>query len=297
MTASNSNGKPSAKGCLKALGGFLMLLLSLAAYVGGLILAAWALHGILNGTDDLSLRVAACVAGILMPWIVVRQFRRSRPDPLKVTWGDAFAGVGSLLVGGSYLFTWAKPSIMGEGSVEIMATMLALEFILIHSAPFLALTLEAPGTLRKRVLTTLGLSAMYAIFPVAMGASIHSWTPFAVFGAMVISKFLVYFFHRLEPTDRATREERWGIAAMCYLGCAVLSVFIPMPKLGVYSLSGNGIWQEMPERALGVAAVYFTLLGFYEIYFQRRTDNRKSTVDSGEKTKKDQPQMNTDRHA
>jgi hypothetical protein len=235
------------------------------AYVGGLVMTAWALHDILNGTDNIKSRIVAVIAGIMTPWLIAHS--RFQP-PVRITMADAMAGSGSLIIAGIYLLTWARPSVMGNDSVEIMVLMLILEFILIHSAPFLALTLEAPGSLTKRVLTTLGVSAIYAIVTFAVAASFHNWVPVVIFGSAVLNKFFTFFFHRVKVEDPTAREKRWAFSGICYLGCVFISVFVPVPKLGAYSLHGNGIWMSSPEQALAAAAVYFSLLGFYELYFQ-----------------------------
>ncbi|TAK84268.1 MAG: hypothetical protein EPO20_14930 [Betaproteobacteria bacterium] len=50
-------------------------------------------------------------------------------------------------------------------------------------------------------------------------------------------------------------------------GAAFGSIFIPVPRLGATSLSrGEGLWEQHPEQAVMMGALYFALLGFCELY-------------------------------
>ncbi|MNC96426.1 hypothetical protein D3C83_137920 [compost metagenome] len=45
------------------------------------------------------------------------------------------------------------------------------------------------------------------------------------------------------------------------------SVFVPVPRLGATSASqGDGLWEQNPEQAVAMGAMYFAALGFCELY-------------------------------
>ena len=59
-----------------------------------------------------------------------------------------------------------------------------------------------------------------------------------------------------------------AVMTVSYLALAMLTIFVPLPRLGiVFSIdSFQGDWAREPYRALAFGFLYFLVLGIYELF-------------------------------
>jgi hypothetical protein len=132
---------------------------------------------------------------------------------------------------------------------------------------------------------TVWLLLLYSICAAGISAGVKSIWLFVGFWALIGNKFIDDW---LAPAALAAERERrhmarWGASATLYLFLTFGSIFIPVPRLGAMSASGgDGLWEQNPEQAVAMGALYFTLLGFCELYgaFNKEVKSGKLKVKS-----------------
>jgi hypothetical protein len=268
-----SEVKGSTEGCLPA---GLGILLGFAAIEGGVVLAAASLHQMLGPSSFHPRAITGAVAGVLIAsagpqlWFLATH---SRP---KVTWRQALAALPDLALAGWFVFGWAAPQVIGSKAAGMLVGVMVMEFIIIHASVMLvampkkAFAGSVERTWWQSERAVVGwLLLLYSIFAAGMSAAFSTAWLFVGFWALIANKFIGDWLAPAAQAEERTRQHmaRWGVSAGLYLLLAMGSIFIPVPRLGAISSSrGDGLWEQHPEQAVAMGALYFALLGFCELY-------------------------------
>jgi hypothetical protein len=170
------------------------------------------------------------------------------------------------------LLAWVAPESLNAGVVPgILLTML-VEFIVVHSAPFMGLQVvsEQPAARKVRNVVVIGL--FYSMFLMGFSIAFHAWWPFLSFWFLTANRLTVLVFSQADSgRERETLKASWAAGAICYLTGAGLTTMLPIPRLGLtpqfvssLGLSGGGLWIEQPWRVMAFAAFYFAASGMLE---------------------------------
>jgi hypothetical protein len=146
---------------------------------------------------------------------------------------------------------------------ELMLVMLVMlvEFILIHSAPFLGnIVLASNLPMKKRLKLFLVFATFYSLFIGSFAVGFHSWLPVIAF-AWLISAKLVSLATDREHTERDRQRMRgyWAVSAGFYLLAFFATLFLHVPELGLtrhgsaYGIPGGGEWVSNPHTVVGQA--------------------------------------------
>jgi len=263
----------SESGCLPtALG----LIAGFAAIEGGIVLVAAALHYLLGSGGYHPLAAAVAVGGVLLLFAgprLVFAVGRARPA---VTARQALAAAPDFLLAGWFVLGWAAPHTIGRHAAGMLVGVMVLEFIIIHAsialvaAPQMIAKKAADGAWWKGERAILaGLLLMYSIAAAGISAGFKTAWLFAGFWILMANKFIGdWLTPAAQAEERIHRHgARWGVSAGLYLLLTAGSIFIPVPRLAATSAStGDGLWEQHPEQAVMMGALYFALLGFCELY-------------------------------
>ena len=263
----------SESGCLlTALG----LIAGFAAIEVGVVLIAVALHQILGVGVYNPIAMAIAVTGVLLLFAGPQLwFLATRASP-KVTAAQALAAFPDLALAGWFILGWAAPRVIGEQAAGMLVGVMVLEFIIIHGSIALV---AAPREIAKKAgdgawwkserAVFAGLLLLYSLFAAGISAAFHTAWLFIGFWLLIANKFIGdWLTPAAQAEERMQRHvARWGVSAAFYLLLAMGSIFIPVPRLAAMSGStGDGLWEQHPEQAVMMGALYFALLGFCELY-------------------------------
>jgi hypothetical protein len=168
----------------------------------------------------------------------------------------------------AYGAVWVAPQALPSGVARILALGMVVEFLLIHSFPFLFVLGAGDETGRNRWRRSLGLLAMgsiYLVFAGALAAIFHSPAPLWTFGWLIASRVAAIWFGS-EPKVReiASQTGGWGRSAALYIGGAIATAILPVPRLGLtaeaaaaIALPGSGDWVDSPQKLFAFGFFYF----------------------------------------
>jgi hypothetical protein len=190
-------------------------------------------------------------------------------------WRDVVDIASDVSVAATYLAAWIAPAwVGGERGVATLVGLMVMEFLVIHSSAFLGSAALSGRFARASVLPLLGLLAFYSLF--ALGIAFGFKNPWFLAG------FIGLHANRLVPVllgrgastvDGAAWMGRWAMGAIFYLGTAFITVFLPVPRLGVDFVLhgyGSGEWIDAPYRALAMGFLYFTAQALLGVSMARR---------------------------
>lgn len=264
--------QPNSGCALTALG----MVAGFAAIEGGVVLIAASLHQILGVGVYHPLAMASAIAGILLLFAGPQfLFLATRAWP-RVTPAQAIAALPNLVLAGWFVLGWAAPQLIGEQAAGMLVGVMVLEFIIIHASIGL---IAFPREIAKKAgngawwkserAIFAGLLLMYSLFAAAISAAFHTAWLFIGFWMLIGNKFIGdWLTPAAQAEERLQRHmARWGTSAGLYLLLAAGSIFIPVPRLAAISgTSGDGLWEQHPEQAVMMGALYFALLGLCELY-------------------------------
>lgn len=191
--------------------------------------------------------------------------------------GSVLSAVPDFGLAALALITWIDPKRMGEHWVGWFLTLMLLEFIVVHSAAFLGSVAFSDKPRDVRVRQTLGLAAMYTLFVSGFALASKAWWPLLTFWGLIVNGLLgILFGAAPSGEEKQYAAQSWAAGAMFYLGGVFLTVFIPLPRLGVRSSmlgpvgeNSSGVWVTDPHRVLAFAVLYFTAVGLSTLYNHR----------------------------
>ena len=178
----------------------------------------------------------------------------------------------------AYLAAWIVPERLPPGLARALLVGLVLEFLLIHSYPFLNFVLgaEKGASVGRRVaasLGVLGFGVFYLLMAGAIGWATHSMTPVWTIAWLLGGRvFEIAVAGEEASAAMQTRTASWLRNVMLYLFLAVLTSIVPLPAFALtpeivagFHLPGSGEWVEQPQHALAFGFLYFGLGAFFDL--------------------------------
>jgi hypothetical protein len=192
----------------------------------------------------------------------------------RITPAGLSAALPDFAIGIVCLIVWVRPDWLLEGALEYVVMVMLLEFIVIHSSVFLGTTMVSNAEPRLKTKSVLGLGAFYTLFVAGISAAFKSWWPLASFWGQMGNRLLGVWFDRAPSEEQKQKVQLgWGVTCVCYLLGCFATVLLPIPRLGITpevvaraNLSGEGLWIDQPWRVAAFGFLYFTLVGWSELY-------------------------------
>lgn len=183
------------------------------------------------------------------------------------------AALPDLILGAAFLMTWIEPTRLGPRVVEAFLLVMLLEFIVVHSGGFAGSVILSDRPRARKVAALAGMGLFYTLFVGGFGLAFKTWWPLASFWGLMLNRMASVLLGQAEPGDeRAFASRGWAAGAVFYLGFAFVTVFLPLPRLGLtpeavsaLDLPGSGLWVSQPWRVLAFGFLYFTATGISEL--------------------------------
>jgi hypothetical protein len=194
------------------------------------------------------------------------------------------------ITAGVFLYAWLAPLAWRKTLVAELMLVMLIEFILIHSAPFLGgIVLASEQDRKMRLQALAGFAAMYGLFIAGFALGFQSWWPVIAFTWLIAAK-LVSVLTDLRHTKRQKQRMRgyWGVSALFYLLAVFATLLLPMPELGItrhgtaYGIPGEGHWVSHPHTVIAAGFLYFGLLALTRLV-ERPTWWRGMKVSGGDR--------------
>lgn len=192
---------------------------------------------------------------------------------MPVLFNRLLAALPDALTSMLFLIAWIAPGFLGPRRVkDLMLTML-IEFIVMHSSAFYMGIVNAEDLSRaKRLLAITGFSAFYLVFVLGFSLGFHSTWPIWAFGWLFLSRFLHVWTTKSEASETMQRVATlWLISGVTYLGGVFVTVFLPLPALGLTPAAiaaleiprnMSGLWIEKPWTVIAFGMLYFAVLAW-----------------------------------
>ncbi|MFN8588419.1 MAG: hypothetical protein U0704_11550 [Candidatus Eisenbacteria bacterium] len=196
----------------------------------------------------------------------------SGTGPASATWPHLASALPDFALATVCVLAWIAPESLHEGVVPWILLTMLVEFVVVHSAPFMGLQLVADMPAARKVRNVVAIGGFYSIFLLGFSLAFHAWWPFTSFWLLTLNRLTVLWFRQGESgREGATLRASWAAGALCYLGGVFLTTLAPVPRLGLtvgyvesLRLSGGGLWIEQPWRVVAFGALYFAAIGFFE---------------------------------
>ena len=166
-----------------------------------------------------------------------------------------------------FLIAWIDPGFFGAPYIKNLMLVMLFEFVVMHSSVMCnAIVAMTTSPLAVRLSLLLGLTAFYSCFVLAFALAFHSWWPLWVFGYLFVCRFMYLVLPGDIERKLAGATKVWIASALAYLGGAFLTLFVPLPRLGItpdvvaamdMSKSMSGVWVDEPWILLAFGAIYF----------------------------------------
>jgi len=176
-----------------------------------------------------------------------------------------------------FLITWITPDAFDEKMVSYLVLVMLMEFVIIHSSGFMGRVMIGEGDRKKRGLTLVGLGLFYTLFVGGFALSFEAWWPIAAFWGMTLNRILFILLGQVpKEEEKILLQKSWAVGALFYLGSVFLTVFAPIPELGIswevvrdQEFTSEGLWVEDPEHAIACGFLYFSAVAVSELYGHR----------------------------
>lgn len=205
-----------------------------------------------------------------------------------------YAGVVfNLIIAYRFYALWASPGLDQSNQITNMATLIAFEFIMIHSGVFMAV-------FPKKVSLFL-FFPFYGLFAVAFAAAIDDWH-------IIMFTYLFAVFNRMRfafaDVPRAIKFRNITIsvfAAVIYFILIFVVAFNAenIPALGltndyleasgyISNLETGGLFFDSPQTAMALGVLYYVTLGLVEllIVWAQKQQNKPVILESVYKKRK-----------
>jgi hypothetical protein len=193
--------------------------------------------------------------------------------PVRIKLTDVASALPDLLLAGVFALVWLDPGRAGLPSVRRLVMTVLLEFFIVHSSGFMGVIAIGNRRRLKSVWLTLGLGAFYTLFIAAFAAGSGDWWLLGSFWLLMLNRLLGLLLGQA-PDDR--REflimGNWAFTVAAYLFAVCVGVMANVPALGItvsvigaQGFSVGGLWTEQPQTALAAGAIYFAIVGLWEL--------------------------------
>ena len=188
------------------------------------------------------------------------------------------AAVPDVLFASAFVITWIAPETFGRQAVAYLMLVMVLEFLIVHVSGFFGVVvLHQPLSDRTRNTSLVALATFFAFLALAFSIAFQAWWPLWTILLLALNRLLIVLTGTLpEGRERAFIQRGWGISAILFLACALVTAFLPLPALGITNeviqaqdLPGNGLWNDEPYRVLTFGALYFFAQGGSQLFSHR----------------------------
>jgi hypothetical protein len=188
-----------------------------------------------------------------------------------------FAGLAQALpdlgLSAVFLISWLRPETFGTTFIKQLMLVMLLEFIVIHSAGFMAGFALSAEAASRRALIILGFALFYSLFTGAFSLAFKTAWPFVSFWILTANRLLSVLVSPVRDLKQAQVVMiGWALTVLAYLGGCFLTVFVPMPRLGItpavvarQELTGGGLWVDQPHTVIAFGFFYFLAVGLGEM--------------------------------
>jgi hypothetical protein len=183
------------------------------------------------------------------------------------------------VLAGSFLIVWLFPYALGEQSVKYFLVLMQLEFIVIHSTPFLAAISLANLPLPKKLLFFIGLVLFYSLFAAGFSFTYGSAWPLISFWTLTLTKYPSLIFSPSAYRKDKSILRTWAVMTSAYLAGLLVVGMLPnlvgwsIPRFGLtdavikqLNLPGTDAWFKEPYGVLAFGIFYFLILGIYDLW-------------------------------
>ncbi len=183
------------------------------------------------------------------------------------------AALPDLLTAALILWVWIDPTSWREQLVASFMLVMLLEFILIHSAPFLGSLVFAHGQPRlKRITAVGGMGLMYSIFVAGWAYAFEALWAILAFAWLLGAKLVAILIDRqIDDMAKERQQGLWALSVGWYLIAVIGTIIVPLPELGVtkhgsaYGIPGSGEWVSHPHTVIAAGFAYFSLLAISKL--------------------------------
>jgi len=178
------------------------------------------------------------------------------------------AALPDAITAGFFLLLWLVPQWLGPTALRTGLLMMLVEFILMHASGMLGgMALANAGDGRRPWKPILLFGGFYLVFIAAWAWSFEAWWPLLALAWLVAGKLVMAWQPLADAEKRERLQTEWGISALAYLGGVFVTLFLPLPRLGLDAgvvaaadLPGSGEWVDKPHTVVAFGLIYFSVL-------------------------------------
>jgi hypothetical protein len=173
-----------------------------------------------------------------------------------------------------FLVTWIRPTLLGRNMVKSLMLTMIVEFLAVHSFAFLVLSSADSGG--PSVANVVGFGAVYLFAAGVCSLAFRDFWPLLLFAWLIGSKLWSTLVGEVPAPEQALYLVTvWVISTGAYLLLIVLTVVLPLPRLGIagagtdYGLpaGASGAWVEQPHRVIAFGFLYFLVVAVARAMF------------------------------
>ena len=192
----------------------------------------------------------------------------------------------TLAVAAAFALTWWQPTLLHPRAVPALVTGLLLEFFVLHSAGFLnvlALGREK-GWQQAAMITGVGLLCLALV--AGFAAAVEDVWPLLAFAVLFVLRVVDGLGMRGDvESRRMALMASWAFGVAAYLFSLFLSLLAEVPVLGLppgQAAAAGMDWLSVdPHRMLCAGALYFTLVGSFELVLGVRAPRQQAARGEG----------------
>ena len=200
----------------------------------------------------------------------------------RLPYPNVFSAIPDFVMGLAFLATWIEPASIGEDMISSLAQVMILEFIIIHSAGFMASVIYGDASKWKKMRILFGLGLFYVVFVVGFSFGFRSWWPLIAFGGLMFNRMLSVLTGQAgQGKEYEFFKNMWGVNVASYLVSLFAVLLFPLPAFGVSSnalshLNMGGDFIEQPHKMIVWGFLYFSLMGLYEL--RAKSEKREKVI-------------------
>ena len=168
----------------------------------------------------------------------------------------------------AYAAVWIAPTSFPSDFARMLMLGMVVEFLLIHSFPFLFVVgagERLEGDRWRRSLAVAAMGMFYLIFAAALAKVFASTAPLWTFGWLIANRVAsIWIGNHSRVSEVDGQIGGWGRSAALYIGGLIATAIIPLPRLGLtpeavaaLALPGSGTWIEAPQKLFAFGLIYF----------------------------------------
>lgn len=213
------------------------------------------------------------------------------PAPVRFTLADLVSAVPDLLLAATFLAAWVDPSTRGVPTVRRLVMIVLLEFFIVHSSGFMGAIAVGDRDRGKTIAMTLGLGAFYTLFLAAFSAGFKDWWLLGSFWLLMANRLLGLVLGQSPDEKRQSFiMGSWAVSVAAYLLAVSVGAASEPPALGITAsviraqgFTMGGLWTEQPQTALAAGAIYFAIMGAWELLIPTVVFRRERARDAGDR--------------